>query len=188
MLPVLNRSISEKDFRDFYWLKHELIQFCRTYGLSAVGGKQEVADRIALFLRTGKKQKPVTKIIKKSSKVQALSLQTVVTDSFRCTREVRNFFITHLGPQFKFSVVLQKYIKKNFGITFADIIAEHKRLKQLKKEGKLNLEIAEQFEYNRFTRAFFADPANAGKSRADCIAAWKAIKSKRGSTVYQKNK
>ena len=38
--------------------------------------------------------------------------------------------------------------------------------------------IGAQFEYNRFTRDFFEDPNNKGKSKADAIAAWSEIKAK----------
>lgn len=44
--------------------------------------------------------------------------------------------------------------------------------------------ISAQFEYNRFTRDFFEDPNNKGKSKADAIAAWNEIKAKPGSNAY----
>lgn len=52
--PVLDRILDSKTFRDFYYLKDELVIFCRENGIPVSGGKIEIADRIAYFLETGK--------------------------------------------------------------------------------------------------------------------------------------
>ena len=39
--PTLNRQLDSTTFRDFYWLKEELVDFCRNNGLSTAGGKYE---------------------------------------------------------------------------------------------------------------------------------------------------
>ena len=52
--PALDRNLDSKTFRDFYYLKEELVNFCRENGLPVSGGKMELADRIAYFLDTGK--------------------------------------------------------------------------------------------------------------------------------------
>jgi len=52
--PVLDKCLDSKIFRDFYYLKEELIDFCRNNSLPTSGGKIEITDRIAYFLDTGK--------------------------------------------------------------------------------------------------------------------------------------
>ncbi|WP_445684008.1 SAP domain-containing protein [Viridibacillus sp. FSL H8-0110] len=52
MRPILSRDLNEKDFRNFYWLKEELLVFCRENGLSTSGSKVEITDRIVFFLQT----------------------------------------------------------------------------------------------------------------------------------------
>lgn len=37
--PALDRSLDSKTFRDFYYLKEELVSFCRENGLPVSGGK-----------------------------------------------------------------------------------------------------------------------------------------------------
>lgn len=37
--PALDRSLDSKTFRDFYYLKEELVNFCRENGLPVSGGK-----------------------------------------------------------------------------------------------------------------------------------------------------
>ena len=50
--PVLDRNLDSKTFRDFYYLKEELVNFCRENGIPVSGGKIEITDRIAYFLDT----------------------------------------------------------------------------------------------------------------------------------------
>ena len=51
--PVLDKNLDSKKFRDFYYLKEELVDFCRKNGLPVSGGKLQITDRIACFLDTG---------------------------------------------------------------------------------------------------------------------------------------
>ena len=52
--PVLDRNLDSKTFRGYYYLKEELVNFCRENGIPASGGKIEITGRIAYFLDTGK--------------------------------------------------------------------------------------------------------------------------------------
>ena len=54
----LDKKTSSTAFRSYYYLKQELVDFCRKNGLSTSGGKAELTERIACFLDTGKAQKP----------------------------------------------------------------------------------------------------------------------------------
>lgn len=51
--PKLDKNLDGKTFREFYYLKEELVGFCRRYGLPTSGGKLEITERIAHFLDTG---------------------------------------------------------------------------------------------------------------------------------------
>ncbi len=44
--PTLDSKINIKDFEDFYWLKVELVKFCRENAIRSVGGKIEISNRI----------------------------------------------------------------------------------------------------------------------------------------------
>ena len=52
--PVLNKNVSLKDFKDFYWLKEELVAFCKSNEITTSGGKINLASRIEQFLTDGK--------------------------------------------------------------------------------------------------------------------------------------
>lgn len=46
--PNLNKNISIKDY---YWLKEELTTFCREIGITSVGGKIDITNRIKKSMR-----------------------------------------------------------------------------------------------------------------------------------------
>ena len=50
----LDKNMDSKTFREFYYLKEELVNFCRDNGLPVSGGKIELTERIAYFLDSGK--------------------------------------------------------------------------------------------------------------------------------------
>ncbi|MEV5111000.1 SAP domain-containing protein [Bacillus sp. LBA3-1-1.1] len=186
MRPPLTKSISLEDFQNYYWLKAELQTFCREHGLPASGSKIEITERISHYLNTGKilKNSSGQKVSKASLSYKDLSLQTVITNNHRCSEDVRAFFKEKIGANFRFTVALQKFFKENIGKTYEDAILFWYEENERKKDPSYKTTIGTQFEYNRFTRAFFEDPYNKGKSKADAIAAWNEIKAKPGSNVY----
>lgn len=52
--PDLTKQLDNKTFSQFYYLKEELVDFCRQNGLPTSGSKLEIANRIVCFLDTGK--------------------------------------------------------------------------------------------------------------------------------------
>ncbi len=52
--PPLDNDISPLDFNDFYWLKEELVEFCKNNDIKTFGGKIELTKRIQHFLLTNK--------------------------------------------------------------------------------------------------------------------------------------
>ncbi|HDR8091829.1 SAP domain-containing protein [Bacillus cereus] len=186
MRPPLTKSISLKDFQNYYWLKAELQTFCREHGLPASGSKTEITERISHYLTTGKvlKNSSVQKVSKAPLSYKDLSLQTIITKNHRCSEDVRAFFKEKIGTNFRFTVALQKFLKENVGKTYEDAVAFWHEENERKKDPTYKTTIGAQFEYNRFTRDFFEDPNNKGKAKADAIAAWNEIKAKPGSNVY----
>jgi hypothetical protein len=56
--PPLTKRLPVEDFRSFYWLKAELLEFCRAAGLPTAGSKQALAARIEAWLSTGRASAP----------------------------------------------------------------------------------------------------------------------------------
>ncbi|MBO0588402.1 DUF6434 domain-containing protein [Sporosarcina sp. E16_8] len=188
MRPNLTKDISVQSFKDFYWLKEELQEFCRENGISASGSKIEISDSIEAYLQTGEIKRPIRKssIIKNIKPQVDLSLNTVITENHSCSQDVRAFFETVI-PKFHFSTYIQNYFKSNVGKTYRDVVGAWNEEEERKKDPTFKKKIAPQFEYNQFTRDFFADPKNQGKSRAEAIEAWNKTKKLPGSNKYEPN-
>ncbi|MEI5892404.1 cytoplasmic protein [Bacillus cereus] len=186
MRPPLTKSISLEDFQNYYWLKAELQIFCREHELPASGSKIEITERISHYLTTGKilKKSSSQMVSKASLSYKDLSLQTIITNNHRCSEDVRAFFKEKIGANFRFTVALQKFFKENVGKTYEDAITFWYEENERKKDPTYKTTISAQFEYNRFTRDFFEDSNNKGKSKADAITAWNEIKAKPGSNAY----
>src|SRR5690606_38966106 len=149
---LLNKYISLTDFNDFYWLKQELIDFCKTIGISTSGGKIEISDRIRHYISTGEVTRIGTKKVKSKSKFnwseEKLTRKTIITDNYRNGENVRSFFIQEIGSNFYFNVVFMMWLKENVGKTLGDAIIEWKRIYDLRKDKNYVSEIDSQFEYN----------------------------------------
>lgn len=185
--PELNSEISVEEFRSFYWLKEELVAFCRSNGMSSQGGKIEIADRIEIFLSTGKINPRPGKPSVTSRfdwKAESLSRKTVITDNYQNTENVRNFFKQEIGSSFKFNVVFMNWMKANTGKTLGDATEQWKTIAIRKTNPDKQKEIAPQFEYNRYIRDFIKD--NPGLSREEAIKCWNLKKQKRGSSSYER--
>lgn len=184
--PNLDKNISLKDFNEFYWLKRELIVFCRSVGISTSGGKIEIAERIRLYLSTGEITK--TKKVKSSSTFnwnnEILTRETIITDNYKNGENVRSFFISEIGTHFTFNVIFMKWLKENIGKSLGDAIIEWIRIFDLKNDKNYVSEINPQFEYNRYMRAFLND--NTELSSKDAMKYWKLKRLQRGTNAYDR--
>ena len=184
MRPRLSKDLSSKVCREYYYLKEELVAFCRGNGLPGTGSKQELTDRIAFFLDTGKTKPSAAKRTTGTGKpVSDITRASVIEDGIVCTETHRAFFKKEIGSSFSFNVRFQQWLKANAGKTYGDAIAAYNKILEEKKAGKSP--IGKQFEYNTYIRDFFAD--NAGKTLADAIRCWKYKKSLKGHNRYERS-
>lgn len=183
--PKLERNISIKDFKDFYWLKEELVSFSRTLGLSSQGEKLDIYNRIIKYLETGEKINP--KLLKKTYQLKALfpiTRNTVIGIEYRTYKEKKEFFKNIIGNKFHFTVNLLNLFKNNIGEkTYDDLVIEWYKEQEIKKDQNYKKEIAPQFEYNTYIRNFFRN--NPGKSRNEATKCWNLKKVLRGNNVYE---
>lgn len=179
--PNLDKNLSSVVFRDFYYLKEELVDFLRENGLPTMGGKVELADRVAYFLDTGE-VKPVELQRVKAASISDLSVDTIIEDGIVCSEKHRAFFKGNIGESFSFNVAFQKWLKANAGKTYSEAIEAYYQILDEKKKSKTTID--SQFEYNTYIRDFFAD--NQGKSLSDAIKCWKYKKQSRGHNRYER--
>ena len=179
----LTSELKSKDFLDNYWLKEELVSFCRDNGLPASGGKLELTERIAHYLDTGEVLPNQPKHPRsKTASDSVITLSSIIEENFVCSEKHRAFFKKEIGGRFSFNVIFQKWLKSNAGKTYGDAVAAYRQIMEEKKQSKSTID--KQFEYNTYIRAFFED--NPGKALADAIKCWKYKKSLKGHNQYDR--
>jgi len=180
--PELTTNTNAAAFRNFYYLKEELVQFCRENSLPTSGSKQELTERIAHFLETGRVLNSQAQR-KASAVIGDINESSVIEANIVCSEKHRAFFKDKIGKSFSFNVAFQKWLKSNAGKTYADAINAYYQILEEKKKGKTVID--KQFEYNTYIRDFFAD--NQGKSLDDAIKCWKYKKSIEGHNRYERS-
>ena len=88
--PKLNNRLDSSTFRSYYYLKEELIQFCRQYNLPVSGGKLELTERIAYFLDTGK-VKYTSEKRRTTNVISEITEETIIESDIVCS-EIHRFF------------------------------------------------------------------------------------------------
>ena len=180
--PQLTNDLRSEDFKEYYFLKEELKDFCRENGLKTSGNKSELEERIIYFLDTGKSlEHKKIKNFSKSSSNEAITLETKIGENFKCSEDKRKFFEKEIGKGFKFKVKFQKWLKSNPDKTYEDAINAYIEIQNSKEKTKID----KQFQYNQYIRDFFAD--NDDKTLKDAIKCWKYKKSIKGHNKYEKS-
>ena len=192
----LNKELSSAEFKEYYFLKEELKEFCRNEGLKISGSKNQLEKRIIYYLDTGKSlddsnsiekdDKPIRPNFQKSDKTKAsiskeIRLDSILGENFKCSEDKREFFEKEIGKGFKFKVKFQKWLKANPNKTYQDAINAYHELQNSNEK----TEIDKQFQYNQYIRDFFKD--NADKTLNDAIKCWNYKKSIKGHNKYEKS-
>ena len=180
--PKLDIKLDSKTFKEYYYLKEELIEFCRKNNLQTTGGKFELTERIAKFLDTGERTY-ISNNKKKKNIVGDITLDTKIEENFVCSEKHRAFYKEQIGNSFSFNVAFQKWLKSNSGKTYKDSIDAYYKILEDKKKNKTTID--KQFEYNTYIRDFFND--NKDKDLEQAIKCWKYKKSLKGHNKYEKD-
>ena len=178
----LDIKLDSKTFKEYYYLKEELIDFCRKNNLQTTGGKIELTERIAKFLDTGERTYE-THNARKTAIIDEITLDTIIEENFVCSEKHRAFYKEQIGNSFSFNVAFQKWLKSNAGKTYQDSIIAYHQILEDKKKNKTTID--RQFEYNTYIRDFFND--NKDKSLEQAIKCWKYKKSLKGHNKYEKD-
>lgn len=188
--PQITKDLKSEDFKEYYFLKEELKEFCRNEGLKVSGSKNQLEERIIYYLDTGKSldeySKPNNKSKNKNSGInisnhQEITLDSILGENFKCSEDKREFFEKEIGRGFKFKVKFQKWLKSNPDKTYQDAINAYHEIQSSKDKAKID----KQFQYNQYIRDFFKD--NEGKTLDDAIKCWKYKKSLKGHNKYERS-
>ena len=178
----LDIKLDSKTFKEYYYLKEELIDFCRKNNLQTTGGKIELTERIAKFLETGERTYK-SHNIRKNVIIDEITIHTIIEENFVCSEKHRAFYKEKIGNNFSFNVAFQKWLKSNSGKTYQDSINAYYQILEDKKKNKTIID--KQFEYNTYIRDFFYD--NKDKNLEQAITCWKYKKSLKGHNKYERD-
>ncbi len=186
--PEVSKELDAKTFRNYYYLKEELMAFCRKEGLQTTGGKMELTQRIASYLQNGKSlitNNQIKKKVRGKIREGEIFETSMIEENFVCSEKHREFFRTAIGSSFTFCVPFQAWLKENAGKTYLEAIIAYNIIQDEKKKRKLTEkpEIGQQFEYNSYIRDFFAN--HKDKLLQDAIQCWNYKKSQPGHNRYE---
>ncbi|MEM8693514.1 MAG: DUF6434 domain-containing protein [Pseudomonadota bacterium] len=190
--PDISVITSGAELRRWYWLKEELVAEAKRVGVKSTGGKFLILDRLAHHRDTGETAFPGDKKPTITSRFdwhsEALSPETLITDSYRNSQNVRRFFKSQVGNSFSFNTTFMAWMKENVGKTLADAVAEYERLKTETKKPGYESKIAHHNQFNQYTRDFLADNPGATLDLVRKIwAAKRALPSEDGRHVYDRS-
>ena len=164
--PNITSVTNGAELRRWYWTKEELLGECRRLGLRCSGGKFRLLDRISHFHDTGELVFPDDKKPTFTSKFDwhsaPLSRDTIITDSYKNSQNVRRFFKAHVGDHFKFNIAIMAWMKENVGKTLGDAVEAIKSLEAEAKQPGFQSKIADHNQFNQYTRDFLADNPHMG--------------------------
>ncbi|WP_295030339.1 DUF6434 domain-containing protein [uncultured Methanobrevibacter sp.] len=175
----LTKNLSPDEFKEYYFLKEDLKDFCRSEGLKVSGSKGELENRIVHYLSTGEKLVETSTNHSSNENVSEISLDSPLGENFKCSEDKRRFFENKIGKGFKFKVKFQKWLKANPNKTYGDAIEAFYEIQNSKEK----TDIGKQFQYNQYIRDFFEN--NNDKSLDDAIKCWKYKKSLKGHNRYE---
>jgi Domain of unknown function (DUF6434)/SAP domain-containing new25 len=148
------------EFKRWYWLKEELVTYCKLTNIPYGGQKFDILERIAQHLDNDSSvEKPKTAQPKSKFDWHSapLNLDTIITDSYKNSANVRRFFQTHCDPKFSFNIAFMAWMKQNVGKTLQDAVSEWQRLKVQTKDKNFKTDIPIGNQYNQYMRDFFQD-------------------------------
>ena len=182
----LTKDLTSSEFKEYYFLKEELKEFCRNEGLKISGSKTQLEERIIYYLDTGKSleesknnSRTNSNISRDDTNTQEITLDSILGENFKCSEDKREFFEKEIGKGFKFKVIFQKWLKENPDKTYQDAINAYHELQNSKEKTKID----KQFQYNQYIRDFFED--NEDKTLNDAIKCWNYKKSLKGHNKYE---
>ena len=165
------------ELKQWYWLKSELVAFAKSLDVRYSGSKFELLDRLADHLdgtrTTASGKRKVTSRFNWAK--ENLSLDTIITDSYKNGTNTRKFFLKHCGDHFAFSIPFMRWMKDNSGKTLYDAVEAWKQFWDKANEAGYKSEIPTGNQYNQYIRDFFAD--NPGKTLKDAQRCWKLKRS-----------
>jgi hypothetical protein len=169
--PELTPGLTGREFSRWCWLKAELIACAKTLGIRTTGSKDTLTARITAALDGLPFTEPQATVAKPGKQLTGhLTSSSVIPAGQRCSRVVRDWFVSQVGTGFRFDAPMREFFARTTGSQTLQDALDHYRATRTTTPQPID----SQFEFNRFTRDWYA--RNPGGSRQEMLAAWQAVK------------
>lgn len=159
--PDIETISTAAELKRWYWRKDELIDRARQLQLKTNSSKFVVLDRIAHFLDTGETSFPGDQKPVKKSRFdwysEELTKNTVITDNYKNSQNVRRFFRNEIGASFKFNIAFMEWMETNVGKTLSDACVAYSEIRNQEKTPGYQTDIKRHNQFNQYTRDFLGD-------------------------------
>jgi hypothetical protein len=171
--PTLAPTLSGTELTRWYWLTSELVGLARLLGVSTGGSKQELTNRLAATL-DGQAPLPHRHATGATGDQLSgeVSASTIIPPGQRSSQELRAWFRACIGPSFRFDRHMREFIQSADGTTTLGDAVRHWEATR----GGPATAIDPQFEFNRFTRAWWQ--SNPSGQRGELLAQWAIYRSR----------
>ena len=164
-----HRGFESHSLRHIIVLQHpQLVSFCSTNGLSTIGGKADLINRIEYFLQTGQKLAPIKiKRIDRWDSDNKITKNTLVIN-YKNDAKTRSFFEKEIGTHFRFNAYLRQFAKnsnKDSNLTYGDLVKGWIKVEEQKQNSSYKSSIGKQFEFNQFQRDFYGKEKGKNQKR-----------------------
>jgi Domain of unknown function (DUF6434)/SAP domain-containing new25 len=172
--PNIEDCGTGSEFRRWYYLKSELVDFAKTNGIPFNGGKFDIADRIEAVLNF----EPIPSSRKRRSTSRfdwanaTLTPSLPITDNISFGPNVRRFFSSQIGPAFICNSDFMDWVKDHVGEPLSQAVDAWKILEARKSDPEFQTRIRSHNQYNQFTRDILA--ANPNLTLDAVRQIWKA--------------
>ena len=184
MADNLSPTMTLREFENDYWYADELKDFGRRIGIPGATKlrKDELERAIVQFLRTGKRQLPTKRALRKTGVKdleRGLSLELRI-DHYTSNRETKDFIIQQArksapevreksGVWYRLNRWREEQITKGKHPTYGDLVQQYIALNKIEKFEKIPHD-----RYINFVAEFLANEKDA--TRAEATSAWAELK------------
>ena len=169
--PPLTADLNGSEFTRWYWLNTELTVFARQLGIQTTGGKNTLTARIAAALDGHEFTEPHTTSNTPATQLTGhLTGDTIIPAGQRCSRAVREWFVSQVGSGFRFDGPMRDFFAQTDGSHTLQDALDHYQAKRTTAPKPID----SQFEFNRFTRHWYA--TNDGGTRQEMLVEWRKFR------------
>jgi SAP domain-containing new25 len=184
MANALSPTMTVRDFVNGYWYLDQLKDFAERVGIPAARQlrKDELEKAIVAFLRTGKASLPTTRSLRRTGikdVERGLTLRLRI-EHYTSNRETKDFIVEQArkiapgvrgrsGVWYRLNRWREEQITSGKRPTYGDLVRQYVVLNKMPRFERIPIVC-----YINFIADFHE--ANTGATRADAIAAWKALK------------